>query len=700
MSRDPESSNTPLRLAVALVGVTLSLAPSPLIAARWFVPGAAHSPGAGGANWRTDLILANPGSTEATAFVRFLPAGADNSVLPDPVPLKVPAGGQVVSRDLVGDLLHRAGSGALLVESSTEELVVTSRTYDTRSEGTFGTMLPGIREERALPPGETGHLIWAAGSASLRTNVGFAGTTDRPGNVTLEVYGASGQLLGSVTRSLPPYGQAQVNDVLHAVGAAPTAVARVEVTGTCPLVAFASAIDQQSGDPFATVAQRVRDGASELVLASSAHADGAAGSRFRTDLRLFNLSGGSVTAQLSFYPRGETATTPETVDVPLQGGELKALDDVLLSSFGKESAAGGLTITSPRALLAVSRTYTLSDEGSAGLALPAVSRLGLIEPDDIAFLPLLSDSGFRTNLLFFQVGPASSQLLTLRGRDGQTLASREHTVPADSMQQIDDVFGWLGVPGGEGSLEVQSTGGDRYWVAATVIDELSNDALHVGPDVRRALPEGCVSVAWPWGGLELTYAYDATSPSPTTVSWAFDRVTETTTNTRQSPGGIMWFNAGESYRIAESGPLRGFRELTESWGGTLFSTRTTEWRKYSPPLVTGPAATWCPGATWLAPSVELTVIDPFYGGYVTRTAPESGVVVAVNEPLTLPLVAEPGTSPIPTTLRTVHRRTTRVDGIGSATTDTWISIEHGVVVKEVRADAAGQVSTTLLTAFD
>lgn len=83
-----------------------------------------------------------------------------------------------------------------------------------------------------------------------------------------------------------------------------------------------------------------------------------------------------------------------------------------------------------------------------------------------------------------------------------------------------------------------------------------------------------------------------------------------------------------------------------------------------------------------------------------RTASEAGMVVTVDGPLTLPLVAEAGADPFPATLRAVHRKTSRVEGSGAATTETWISLEHGVVVKEVRTDAAGQVSMALLTALD
>lgn len=699
MRRDPTSNRVPARLVRASIVVFTVAAAAPLGAARWFVPGAAHSPGVGSAFWRTDLILANPGSVPVTATVRLLRAGADNSRLPDPVSLAVPAGGQVVNQDVVATLLGGEGSGALLVESPADGLLVSSRTYNARADRIYGMLLPGLPEDQAIPPGEKGHLIWAAGSGSLRTNVGFAGTTGRTGSVTLQVRGTSGQLLGSVTRALLPYGQTQVNDVVASVGAVPTDVARVEVTGTVPLLAFASTIDGQTGDPFATVAQRARDGASELVLASSAHADGGGASRFRTDLRLFNLSGWEVAVRLAFYPRGESTAAPESVDVTLAGGELKALEDVLLSSFGKEAAAGALTISSPRSLLAVSRTYDRTDAGTAGLGLPAVSRLGLVEPADTAVLPFVSDSGFRTNVIFFLPGAGSIATLTLKGDDGGTLASRDVELPADSMQQIDDVFGWLGVPGVSGTMEVRSAGGGKYWVVATVIDESSNDPIHVGPAVRRALPDGCVRIAWPWGGLELTYLYDATSTDPKRVSWSFDRVTETVTNTLQNQGGAVAFFSGETYRILDSGPLRGFRELGESWGGTVSTTRWTEGRSYSPALLTGPWTTWCPGVTWNAPSVQMTVTDPFYGGSVSQTAPETGEVVAVEEPLILSISTAPGLEPAPVTFRTVHRKTTRPEGSGTSTTEAWISMEHGIVVKQVTTGASGASSTSVLTAL-
>ena len=169
-------------LAFALV-TALSMTAN---ASQWMVAAAAHAPGASNTNWRTDLRLVNPSTTEATATVYLLPQGSNNAALPTKVTVTIPSAGQLALSDVLDSKFSFSGNAALLVESTEASLVVTSRTYNQSPTGaTYGQFIPGVYINDALAAREKGQLIYISKSNDYRTNVGFAGTTGAAGAVAL-----------------------------------------------------------------------------------------------------------------------------------------------------------------------------------------------------------------------------------------------------------------------------------------------------------------------------------------------------------------------------------------------------------------------------------------------------------------------------------------------------------------------------------
>jgi hypothetical protein len=268
--------------------------------------------------------------------------------------------------------------------------------------------LPGLPVEDALTPGETGHLVFLAKSDIYRTNVGFAASTATGGTATVKLYGGSNQLLGTATREVKGFGQTQINDVFGAAGAAATTVARAEITATAPLFVYATVIDNRTGDPFPLLALRSRDAARELVLTAAAHATGINSSNFRSDLRVFNTENAPGTLTLALYPVNVSTPNPETRSVALAAKQLVALDDLVLTTFGKSSLSGAVRLTSDRQLFSVSRTYNLAADGStSGQELPAIPVTAYITSEDVARLAGISSRNARTNLIFFNPSSAS-----------------------------------------------------------------------------------------------------------------------------------------------------------------------------------------------------------------------------------------------------------------------------------------------------
>ncbi|MBV9493173.1 MAG: hypothetical protein JOZ54_02920, partial [Acidobacteria bacterium] len=438
-------------------------------AAESMVAAAAHAPGASNTSWRTDLRIVNPNNVAAQATLYLLPQDTDNTARSQHVALNVPALGQLVLTDVAASQFNFSGSAALLVESTESRLVVTSRTYNQAPNGsTYGQFIPGVATSEALKAGETGHLIYLVKSDDYRTNLGFAGTTANRGSVTVTLWDASARQIGARAFNIQPYGQMQINDVFGTIGAPATAVARAEITTTVNVVAYSSVIDNRTGDPIAMIAQPTSRARTKLVIPAVAHTAGANNSSWRSDVRIFNTevghgddrgNGGDATVTISFYPANTSNPTPQTKIFSIGSQQILALDDVLQTAFGN-ATSGALRIESESQLFVTSRTYNQSSSGTFGQDIPAIALEDALVPGMVARFSGLTNRGYRTNLGFFNAGNTAADLkLELRGNDGSSAGSKTLHLDANTMTQINDVFGFLGATVDAGALTMSATGG-------------------------------------------------------------------------------------------------------------------------------------------------------------------------------------------------------------------------------------------------
>lgn len=656
-------------------------------AARWIVPGSAHASGSGGTNWRTDLTLVNPSASAASVTVWFLPANADNSTLPSPASRTVPAGGQLVLPDVLDTLFGRSGGGALLVESAETALTVASRTYNKLPDREYGMSLPGVAVTQAITPGETGHLVFLAKSDRYRTNVGFAGTTGQRGSIRVRLRNASGALAGEGTLELPPNGQTQMNDVFETLGAAATTVARAEVTGDVPFVSFATVIDNRTGDPFAVLAQRAASAASDLVVPSTVHKDGANGARYRSDLRIFNPSAEAASVTLSLYPGGATATSPATRTIALPASGLAGLDDVLAGTFGLSDAYGALRITATRPVLALTNTFNDAPEGTSGQELPGVAVSSFAAAGDTLRFAGLSGDGFRTNLLFVNLGDTALGLTgRFKGAAGNVLSTRSFTVPPKAMLQENNVF----PSGSSGFLELGPSAGARlaagspsFYVLATVIHNVSNDPFQVTPYVQAATPSGsCSRATLPMVGT--VYSFRVTAPDGVlNATTTFLSVSDTVSTSRTEATSAVGSTVSTATKTIAylPGNLVGVVSVDDSSQTPVGTIRTLV--TFSPTLVGGPGPDICPAFTWTSPSVSIsTSTTTPYGGSTVTTAsvPARGRVVSADETITVPAG----------TFRTYRTFVERDD---NTTTETWFAYDSALAVKQIDVTSKGTQTT-------
>jgi PKD repeat protein len=239
--------------------VTVSAPPTD--AYGYVVPSVAHSTGTAGTNWRSDVAIVASGSAQATLHLTYHDAATGAAT---PATRTMTPGSTVEYRDILVSVFGFAAGSSVngtVDITSNQPLVITSRTYNqetaTRTYGQYYPALvvayPGGRGADSISGGDVGILAGLKKNTAYRTNVGMVNLSGAACTVNFTLVNASGAAIGTV-QPLTADGHRwkQLNDIFQKAGVASqdVAYARVEVqTSGCSAWAYASVIDQATGDP-------------------------------------------------------------------------------------------------------------------------------------------------------------------------------------------------------------------------------------------------------------------------------------------------------------------------------------------------------------------------------------------------------------------------------------------------------------------
>lgn len=255
------ATRAPAVLAASLL-VTLLVAPAaaapPIGQAgtyTYLVRTAAHTTGKAGTFWLSDLEVHNRGPAAATVHVYFLEKGKNNSGAPA-FTVQVSSSRSVRFVDVLGARFGvTASSGAILIGGD-QPLLVTSRTYNSASSGTYGQYVEGTPTSQGVAQNEKVHLIQLAQNATYRTNIGLASASSAPTQGVVELYLANGTKLGERTFSLQPWGASQDDGIFTRVTSQAIndgyAIVRATTEGAL-VFPYASVVDGRTGDPVCAV---------------------------------------------------------------------------------------------------------------------------------------------------------------------------------------------------------------------------------------------------------------------------------------------------------------------------------------------------------------------------------------------------------------------------------------------------------------
>ena len=235
----------------------IALLPVAGSAATLVVPAAGTGPGANNSQWQSELTIHNAAPRAATFTVSF---HQGTSVLGSKA-LTLQAKQTVSHADVARTLGATGGSGALVIEIDDRDaraIAVTSRTFNTSSEGEFGQDIPSVDVANAARPGDLVVLNAPSSTEGNRFNFGLYAVDAT--NVTWEVVRADGSVAATKLVSYAAGQHVQYGSGIESLlGATPAAndAVRARVTGGKAI--FFGSIVNATGDPTFVPGVRTRD---------------------------------------------------------------------------------------------------------------------------------------------------------------------------------------------------------------------------------------------------------------------------------------------------------------------------------------------------------------------------------------------------------------------------------------------------------
>ena len=465
--------------------------------------------GANGTTWYTEGWVHNPGEEPARFILEYTPRNKTSILQAGPFDLE--PGHTIYWDNIVEDLFHSTGSGALWIDSTVPVIFLT-RTYtldpgnlSKSSGGTFGAAQMATRERLTVGRGEGKlYLIGLREDGEFRSNLHFQ-NIDKELEITVEVevFDNTGTLLSRQTFPINGHSLRQKGLGQHfGISGVASAYATLEVIeGGGRLNSWASVIDNITGDFTFTDAVHSNQVAGKVVseqhylVAAVAHTTGVLNSVWRSGLDIFNEpTFPSQTVTLRFVAEYDrTGAVGEflekTVTVP--SGEQLSWDDVLVDLFGvpeNTKTQGALHIFSQDKLVVNSHTHNKrSDGGSLGMGLPGLTSGDLISADGRAgIMPGLTNSGdTRTNVGLAEYSGKDTQVSILfysTDQENQLLNRNDpvkRNVPADEHLQLLNIFEQVEdlreITVEKIKAEVWVEGGGSIYSYATTIDNETGD---------------------------------------------------------------------------------------------------------------------------------------------------------------------------------------------------------------------------------
>jgi hypothetical protein len=496
---------------VSLVSPVQSKGKNTPVPESLIIPAVAHTAGANGSMFESDIRLANTSSQPQKYQVFFTPSGANGTVTSQSTQIQVGPGETMALDDVLASFFGSGnnGSGATgmmeirpLSTASTSAVagtsggrgrttVASSRTYNVTEKGTFGQFIPAVAYSDFIgkssgPEKTVLSLQQISQSSKYRTNFGLLEASGEPVDVMFSVFDASNKKVAAFPISLQGSQHLQFNSFLADRGVTlEDGRVEVEVTSnTGRVTAYASVIDNRTNDPMlvSPVLRNAPAKSNRVILPSIGDFD-IGFAHWKSDVRVFNAGAAATEVTLSYYPQGK-AGTPSVIKTTLQPGEVRAFDDFIAANFGTKATAGSLVVTTPNAsnIVATAKTYTDTSNGTYGQFIPGITPEQSVgtASQSLQILQLEQSSRFRTNIGVAETSgkPAVAEI-SVNVPGGRSTTKLQIPLAANEFRQVSLIDFNLGtVYNARATVKVIS-GTGTVTAYGSLIDQVTQDPTYV-----------------------------------------------------------------------------------------------------------------------------------------------------------------------------------------------------------------------------
>jgi hypothetical protein len=219
--------------------------------------------------------------------------------------------------------------------------------------------------------------------------------------------------------------------------------------------------------PFTASALNV---GTDVVVPAGARGAGQADSTWLTDLFIMNPGSATVNVTLYWMVRNQANPEPASETFTILAGETLVLEDVILSTFGEESAGGAFRVVADGDVVVNTRIFNRKGtvtfgQGFEGVPVAAAVTAG----DSTDVVGLAHNDSFRTNLVLMDAsGSGSSVDLSVRDTSGTELASATYDLGAWEPRLFPVTFIDAGLTFDNATLHAEVTSGAAVVVASKV----------------------------------------------------------------------------------------------------------------------------------------------------------------------------------------------------------------------------------------
>ncbi len=483
------------------IAVTVGGVPVPTLGEGVQIAAVVDVPGEGGAHFTSDLVAVNRSGTDATLFLRFVPAAGSPGGGGPVVGRSLPAGRSFYAPDATAflaangyDFSGGSPTGSLFLTfegvSSPADVFAGSRTSTPvaggAAHGSFGTFLAGTPDGGAA----TGD-VWVYGlreDAVHRSNLALVHSllTAVPGPITLEVQvfdGATGLPAGAPLRqTLAPGEFTQMNRILSKVYGAPAnGYARVRrLTGNDGFIAYGVVNDGGAAGGGTSDGSLIVAGGSRGLVPAIVDIPGTV--PYQSELVLANATPSPVTATLTFTPAPVWGPgAGGVVPVYLGAGEQRFVPNAIafLREAGlpiAEGPQGGTLLV--EGAVAQSRTFSPNPDasvgGTFGVSYPALDAASRAQSEAFVF-GLRQDGRSRSNLAIADArigGDAVEYVVDVFDTEtgaAAPAATFHRTLRGGEWTQIDAILREAGIA--EGYARVRAASGSSDFVTYGVLND-------------------------------------------------------------------------------------------------------------------------------------------------------------------------------------------------------------------------------------